>query len=53
MKLKEKGEVIRNLTSSHLTDGFDNTDDIGVTFFMMDNLSRQTRHLIIKNRYLL
>jgi hypothetical protein len=50
---KGKREVARNLTSQHLLGRLDNADDKRVAFFMMHNLRHQTRHLIVKNRYLL
>jgi hypothetical protein len=50
---KRKRQVERKLTSQHLVGRLDNAKDKRVAFLMMQNLCRQARHLIIKNRYLL
>jgi hypothetical protein len=53
--VEQKGKKTsrKKLTSQHLTGGFDNAKDKRIAFLMMQNLCRQARHLIIKNRYLL
>jgi hypothetical protein len=52
MKGKGKRKASRNLTSQHLADRLDNTNEKGVAFLEMHNFGHQTRHLILKYGYL-
>jgi hypothetical protein len=50
--MKGEKKAARNLTSQHLADRLDNTNEKGVTFFEMHDFGHQTRHLILKYGYL-
>jgi hypothetical protein len=51
--VKGKGErSLRNLTSQHLTDRFNDTNKKGVAFFKVHDSGHQTRHFILKCGYL-
>jgi hypothetical protein len=52
MKGKRKRKASRNLTSQHLSDRLDNTNEKGVAFFEMHDFGHQTQHLILKYGYL-
>jgi hypothetical protein len=52
MKGKRKIKASWNLTSQHLADRLDNTNEKGVAFFEMNDFGHQTRHLILKYGYL-